>query len=318
MTFSGTLAAINAALDGATYHPGLHYQGTDEITIDVDDNGHSGGAAQSVTGTLEHRRQRRQPEPVRARTHGGGRKLCREQRALGGDAGRHHHRSGQSGGLCGWIADAGGRRQRQSEINIIPTSGFTVSGADLIYGGGAIGTIDGLGTGIVIVSGLTALATPSAVDALASAFNFDVAGDDPVAGDRTVVLVFRDGGNLGSSNTQLLHVVAVNDPPAAAVPGVQAGTEDTDLVFGTAHGNAIIISDPDAGSSGIVSVQLDVAHGTLTPRRRRAELLVGNGRSPPTRSRLAAVNAALDRLVYDFGAQCPASTNDVIVVDNWS
>jgi hypothetical protein len=46
---TGTLADINAALDGLIYRPDQDYNGTDTLTLDLNDNGNNGGAAQSTS-----------------------------------------------------------------------------------------------------------------------------------------------------------------------------------------------------------------------------------------------------------------------------
>jgi hypothetical protein len=42
-------------------------------------------------------------------------------------------------------------------------------------------------------------------------------------------------------------VATVNQPPLNTVPGTQTLIENSQIVFSTANGNAISISDPDAG-----------------------------------------------------------------------
>jgi hypothetical protein len=42
VTMTGTLAAINADLNGLTYHPGLNFVGSDTLTVVTNDNGHTG------------------------------------------------------------------------------------------------------------------------------------------------------------------------------------------------------------------------------------------------------------------------------------
>jgi autotransporter-associated beta strand protein len=61
----------------------------------------------------------------------------------------------------------------------------------------------------------------------------------------------------------LLVVDGPNDAPVNSVPGPQTTVEDTPLVFGAATGNAISVSDPDAGIYP-VEVTLSASHGTLT------------------------------------------------------
>ena len=53
MTFTGSLTAINSALDGATYTPAANYNGAGSITITTNDHGSTGtGGAMSDTDTV--------------------------------------------------------------------------------------------------------------------------------------------------------------------------------------------------------------------------------------------------------------------------
>jgi ELWxxDGT repeat protein len=54
-----------------------------------------------------------------------------------------------------------------------------------------------------------------------------------------------------------------NDSPVNIVPGAQTTDEDTPLIFSTGEGNAITVSDPDAGVYPL-EVTLTVEHGTLS------------------------------------------------------
>jgi VCBS repeat-containing protein len=95
-------------------------------------------------------------------------------------------------------------------------------------------------------------------------------------------------------------VSPVNDAPVNTVPGGQSVNEDQTLVFSAGNGNAISISDVDAGSS-TVQVTLSVASGTLT-----LGSLVGltvtagaNGSSTVTvQGTQPAINAGLQGLTY--------------------
>ncbi|MBY0230554.1 MAG: lamin tail domain-containing protein [Gemmataceae bacterium] len=54
MTFTGTVNAINAALDGLAYAPGTGYTGNATLTASVDDLGNNGtGGAKTTTGTVQ-------------------------------------------------------------------------------------------------------------------------------------------------------------------------------------------------------------------------------------------------------------------------
>ena len=54
LTFAGTLADINAALNGLTYQPTADYNGSDTMTILTDDQGNTGsGGSLSDLDTVE-------------------------------------------------------------------------------------------------------------------------------------------------------------------------------------------------------------------------------------------------------------------------
>jgi hypothetical protein len=71
------------------------------------------------------------------------------------------------------------------------------------------------------------------------------------------------GGNLIASTTVTLSVSAVNDAPVNQVPGNQSMLQDGTLVFSVGNGNAISISDVDAGS-GAIQVTLTADFGLLS------------------------------------------------------
>ena len=105
MTFSGTAAAINAALgSGLTYNPNANFNGSDSIAVFTTDNGQTG------TGPAQHRQRF-----GRGQHH-------RDQRRAGGDRRRHRNRDDDQRGHAGPRPDHPGpvrrpifRRRRQSD-----------------------------------------------------------------------------------------------------------------------------------------------------------------------------------------------------------
>lgn len=73
----------------------------------------------------------------------------------------------------------------------------------------------------------------------------------------------NDGTADGNTVSVAITVTPVNDAPANTVPGAQVITEDNALVFSVGNGNALAISDVDAGGSPL-EVNLSVTNGTLT------------------------------------------------------
>ena len=123
------------------------------------------------------------------------------------------------------------------QIVLLGGTDFAVASTTLLHNGTPIGTITGLGTTSVAVTGFTADATPTVVNELAHAFGFQNSSDNPAAApDRTVTFTFQDGGHTGGtapgfSNvavvTQNVQVIAVNDAPTAVDDVAATQTEDS-------------------------------------------------------------------------------------------
>src|SRR5439155_1148208 len=89
------------------------------------------------------------------------------------------------------------------------------------------------------------------------------------SGPDTLTLSTNDLGNTGvggpqtATSTVALTVNHVNQAPVNTVPGPQATNQNTALVFSTANGNALNVSDSDAGGNP-EQVTLSVSNGTLS------------------------------------------------------
>ncbi len=90
-------------------------------------------------------------------------------------------------------------------------------------------------------------------------------------------------------------MTAVNDAPVNNVPPLQNALTQYPLTFSEAAGNAIRISDPDAGDNP-VQVTLSIEQGTLTLGNANGLASVtGNGSGTITiQDTLTNINAALD------------------------
>ncbi|HKB04154.1 MAG TPA: Ig-like domain-containing protein [Gemmataceae bacterium] len=123
------------------------------------------------------------------------------------------------------------------------------------------------------------------------------------AGTDTFQYRVSDGTLTSNVATVTLNVSAVNDAPVNVVPGTQTLVEDTTLTFSTANGNAIRLTDVDAGSS-LIELRLSV-NGFLTfPTTAGLTFVTGSngGNLIVVRGTLADLNAALDGLVFRPGA----------------
>ena len=97
-------------------------------------------------------------------------------------------------------------------------------------------------------------------------------------------------------------LVDVNDDPVNTVPSEQATEPDTALVFSTANGNVISVSDPDAGSNPL-EVTLTATNGTLTLAATAGlTFTTGDGTADAGMTfsgSITDINTALDGLLFD-------------------
>ncbi|MBD2529134.1 DUF4347 domain-containing protein [Nostoc flagelliforme FACHB-838] len=112
-----------------------------------------------------------------------------------------------------------------------------------------------------------------------------------------------DGGNKKDEKLININIDAVNDPPVNTVPGSQSVEEDKDLIFSTANGKAITISDVDVNEgTGKLEVTLSVTKGTLTLADTTGiDFIPDSSNGKPSISftgTQSAINKALDGLAY--------------------
>ncbi|WP_437891022.1 Ig-like domain-containing protein, partial [Phytobacter sp. V91] len=156
-----------------------------------------------------------------------------------------------------------------------------VDGTDITLTNGNSGST--LGSGIsysVSLSGTTATVALNSVSGLSSAvaaalvngITYRNSSDNPTGSSRTITLSsLRDSGGTASggvdttalSVSSTVTIAAVNDAPVNTVPLSQSVNQGDSLSFNAGAGNAISISDADAGSSP-VQVTLTASHGALS------------------------------------------------------
>jgi hypothetical protein len=179
-----------------------------------------------------------------------------------------------------------------------------VAGADVTYGGVVIGSFTGGTDGATpLIVSLNTNATADAVQALLRNVTYANASEAPSTPARTVRFVVTDGGGgLSNAAMSTVNVTAANDAPVNAVPAAQATALNTPLVFSVANGNAIVVSDADAGAAPL-EVTLTVSNGRLTLAATAGlTFATGNGigdRTMTFTGTLASINAALDGLRFD-------------------
>jgi type III secretion system FlhB-like substrate exporter len=179
-----------------------------------------------------------------------------------------------------------------------------VSGANITYGGVVIGTFSGVfGNGSTpLTVTLNGNASVAATQALVRAVTYRDTSDAPSTLTRTLSLTLSDEtGWTSNPATISLAVVAQNDAPVHSMPGAQSTPISTSLIFSSANGNPLVVSDADSGG-GNLQVSLTITNGSLSLSRITGlSFTSGDGSSDTAMTfsgNLANINAALEGLVY--------------------
>jgi hypothetical protein len=283
MTFSGTLADINAALAGLTYRANLNYAGPDTLNLTVSDLANTGsGGAQSDTDSVAITVDAVNDAPVNT---------------------------------------VPGPQAVAEDTDLVFSGGNAISIADSDVGGDTLQVTLSVANGVLSLSQINGLSfssgdgtqdvsmtfTGTLSDINAALAGLTYRANLNYAGPDTLSLTVNDQGNTGAGVAQsdtdsvAITVNAVNDAPVNTVPGPQAVNEDTDLVFSGGNGNAIAISDVDI-ASGNAQVTLSVANGVLTLSQISGlSFTTGDGTGDSTMvfsGSLSDINAALAGLTY--------------------
>lgn len=175
---------------------------------------------------------------------------------------------------------------------------LTVQHGTLALAAAAAVTITGNGSAMIALTG-SQTAINAALDGLTYTPSRDFNGPDSIVVSTSDNGASGDGGALTTTSAGLgITMSAVNDAPVHSLPAAQSIDEDQPLTFSAANGNAIKVSDADAGL-GVIEVHLSVAHGTLLVHSNTGVSIDGNGTTGVTLTgSQSAINAVLDGLVY--------------------
>jgi len=321
MTFTGTQAAVNAALNGLVYTPNADFNGSDTLTITTNDNGNtgsdpgtSGGPADeqdSDTVTINITAINDAPTVVNGTTETS--TTINEDTPLA---------LGQS------VTTLFGGHYSDAADNQVPNGGASSPGAFSGVAVTANGSSGATGQWQYSTNGGGSWQDIGAVtDATARVYNpgtlirfnpaLDYNGPEPTL---TVHLIDNSGpaivdnalANLTtvggttpySAGTVALGgtVTAINDAPVNTVPGTQTIDEDGTVTFSTGNGNAISVNDVDVGG-GDLRVTIGMLNGQLTLSGTAGlTFSVGDGLDDTTMTftgTQAAINAALQGLLYE-------------------
>ncbi|WP_349369674.1 DUF4347 domain-containing protein [Salinarimonas sp.] len=292
MTFTGTVAAVNAALEGLTYTPSTDYSGADTLSITTSDGGLQD--ADTVAITVNAVNDAPALDASQSPTLTG---ISEDPGApVNGSLAGATQVSALLGGASD--VDTGSLGAAITGVSAQGTLWYsTDSGATWTQAAGL-----GAANALLLTGAHHVYFQPNADvnGTISDAVTFrawdqttGVAGNtvDPGAGGGSTAF-------SAASDTAAVTVASVNDAPVVGAPGAQATNEDTALVFSTGAGNAITVSDAEAT---LMFVTLSVTNGQLTLAT-TAGLSFTSGADGTASMNFtgspAAINAALDGMTY--------------------
>ena len=287
VSLTGSQSAINdALLNGVVYTPASNYNGCSELTVTVNDLGHSGsGGARSATECFDINIAPVNDAPEftghgQATFVAGGTTavpILSDVAATDVDSANY-----DGGSFTAMVASGQG-----DELSIANDDFISVvslgSGHVVMYdfdGDGdtcnavAIGDIQNTGSLDTVSVSLNDHATDAAVEALAQAIQFGNGKSEPITGPRTVTFTLQDGdgiahgGDDSGSFTATVNVAAANH--AATFGGDTTGEvteDDTAIASGSTTGHdvdsgVLTVQDADSGESHFLPIDEASLHGT--------------------------------------------------------
>jgi ELWxxDGT repeat protein len=274
MTFTGTTSAINAALNGMRFVPSADYNGLGGgVTILTNDLGNTGsGGAKVDIDTILVTVSPVQDPPVPGNF------------AFSVDA-------GTVATLDGWnFTDPDGDQAQSVTVTVLPTHGTLFLDAntdDVIDPGETINAGEAITWADASTAPLVKY-TPAPGYAGFDSLHYRVTDTSGTV-------------SVGVATVSITVADPFNDPPVNDVPAGQTTIQNDPLIFSTADGNAISISDPDAGTAD-VQVQLSAENGTITLGSMSGlSFVTGDGTADATMTftgPIDAINTALDGMTF--------------------
>lgn len=299
MTFQGSLAEINAALDGLVYSPTSNYNGADSIDIVVNDRGQSGaGGARTANSSISVNVRAVNDAPVVTAPS--------VANAL------EDSKLGAADVLV--FSNANGNAVVVSDPIDGPNAGiYDVSLA--VSSTGSTGTLRlGASVGAAVITGnntssITLTGTLADINSALNGLQFAPPAGENIP-DQTLTVTVDDNGNVDFDQTPELGDTAKinivvdgdNDAPVITLPAPANFSlgEDTNAVFGVSAGRVISLFDIDANGNNLtLTVSATNAKLVLVNTGGLASISNNNSGKVIATGTEAALNAALDGLVLD-------------------
>ncbi|WP_319496867.1 DUF4347 domain-containing protein [uncultured Cohaesibacter sp.] len=205
------------------------------------------------------------------------------------------------------------------------TLGGLTEGGSLTVDAISIGTVTTNSAGLLLLT-FNANATNALVNHAMQQIAYSNSSSAPPA-SVTLNWTFADGnigaqgsgGNKTASGSTVVAITAVNSAPVNNTPGPQAISVDEILTFSSLSGNAISISDPDAGGS-VVEVTLSATDGSISLSGTAGlSFSLGDGVADASmifQGTTAAINTALDGLTFTPTANYSGIASIAILTDD--
>ncbi|PSB23629.1 Ig-like domain-containing protein [Stenomitos frigidus] len=275
LTITGTLALINTALSSLSYQSNKDFNGSDLVSISVNDNGNTGnGVPLSDTKSLLVTVTPVNDAPVLTVPVA---QAVNENTLLQVTGISIADVDAGSGAIAVSLSATSGKLSLGTTTGLSFTSGSGSPSASLIFSG-------------------TLAAINSALSTLMYEGNTNFTGADFIS------INVNDNGNTGfgiplsDSKTIAINVLGVNQAPVIKVPLAPSTVANTNLAIA-----GVSISDPDA-AGGTETVTIVAANGVLSlPSNTGLTFTQGTGNQNSRitfRGTLAAINTAIGNLIY--------------------
>ncbi|HET6975060.1 MAG TPA: Ig-like domain-containing protein [Pyrinomonadaceae bacterium] len=283
MMFTGTLTAINTALNGMSFNPTADFNGPASLQIVSDDQGNTGsGGPLTDTDTVSITVNAQNDAPVVTTSVGN----------------TTFTENGAPVAVDNAVTVTDGDSPNLVSATVAITAGFVSAQDTLAFTNTANITGNYVsGTGVLTLTGSDTVANYQA--ALRS-ITYSNSSDNPTA-SRTVSFTVNDGSSNSNTATKGITINAVNDGPVNTVPGPQSTNQNTPLTFSSGGGNQISVADLDAGANS-VQITLTATNGTITLSGTAGlAFTVGDGTADTTMTftgTLANINTALNGMTF--------------------
>ncbi|KAF1072566.1 MAG: hypothetical protein GAK45_00156 [Pseudomonas citronellolis] len=175
--------------------------------------------------------------------------------------------------------------------------GFTNNGVSM----GNISAIYDATNGTLTLSSSGATATLAQWQSALRSVTYSSSSSNLDTSPRSVSFNVSDGTKTSANVTQSIAITALNKAPVNSLPTSQAVDMGSALVFNSANGNLISVSDVDANGA-LEQITLTATHGLLTLSGTSGlSFIIGSGAGDATmtfQGTLADINAALNGLTF--------------------